>query len=78
MSEPAYLLSAMPVPEPLEHSVLEVPLEVGDDAVDRAAVPNTIEHSGVSDPADPPSASYPMIHSKVSGDGRNGSAGPYV
>ena len=37
VSEPAYLLSAMPVLEPLEHSVLEVPLEVGDGAVDRGA-----------------------------------------
>ena len=62
----------MPVPERLEHSVLEMPLEVGDGAVDRVAGPNPLEHLGVSEPADPPSASHPRIHSEVSGDGRNG------
>ena len=44
VSEPADLLSAMPVPEPFEHSVLEV----GDGAVDSGAGPNPLEHLGVS------------------------------
>ena len=72
VSEPADLLSARPVPETLEHSVLEVPLGVGDGAVDRSSMPNPLEHLGLSEPADPPYASHPMIHSEVSGDGRNG------
>ena len=65
-------MDGMSVPEPLEHSVVGVPLEVGDSSVDRVAVPNPIEHSGVSEPADPPSVSQPMMHSQVSGDGKNG------
>ena len=65
-------MDGMSIPEPLEHSVVGVPLEVGDSYIDRVAVPNPIEHSGVSEPADPPSDNHPMIHSEVSGDGRNG------
>ena len=65
-------VDSMPVPELLEHSVLEVPLEVGDGAVDRRAGPKPLKHSGVSETADPPSASPPRIHLEVSGDGRNG------
>ena len=64
-----YIMSVL---EPLEHSVLEVFLEVGDGFVDRVAVSNLLEHSGASVPADPPSTSHPMILSEVSGDGRNG------
>ena len=62
----------MPVPGPLEHSVLEVALAVGDGAVDRVAGPNLLEHSGVSEPVDPPSTSHPRIHSEVSEEGGNG------
>ena len=43
---------------------------MGDSSVDRVAVPNPIDHSGVSEPADPHSASQPMMHSEVSGDWR--------
>ena len=38
-------MDSMSVPEPLEHSVVGVSLEVGDSSVDRVAVPNPIEHS---------------------------------
>ena len=72
VSEPADLLSAMPVSQPLEYSVLEVPLEVGDGAVDRRTWPKPLKHSGMSETADPPSASPPRIHSEVSRDGING------
>ena len=58
----------MTVPQPLEHSVVGVPIEVGNSSVDSVAVPNPIEHSGVRGTADPPSASQPMLHSEVSWD----------
>ena len=45
MSESADSLSAMPVLEPLEHSVLEVPLKVGNGAIDKAPVPNPSEYA---------------------------------
>ena len=45
-------MDGMSVPEPLEHSVVGVSLEVGDSSVDRVAVPSPIEHSGVGEPAD--------------------------
>ena len=55
-------MDGMPVPEPLEHSVVGVPIEVGDSFVDVAGL-NQIEHSGVSGPA------YQlMMHLEVSGD----------
>ena len=44
----------------------------GDGSVGRVTIPNLLKHSNVSVPADPPSASHPMIHSEVSGDGGNG------
>ena len=65
-------MDGMSVPEPLEHSVVGVPLEVGDSSVDGVTVPNPIEHSGVTESADPPSASQPMTHSEVSGDWKHG------
>ena len=55
-------MDGMSVPEPLEHSVVGVPLDVGD----RVAVPNPIEHLGVSKPADSLSAMSvpePLEHS---------------
>ena len=61
-------IDGMSVPEPLEHSVVGVPLAVGDSSVDRVAAPNPIEHSGVSEPADSPSATSvlePLEHSVV-------------
>ena len=39
------LVDGMTVPEPLEHSVVGVPIEMGNSSVDRVAVPNPIEHS---------------------------------
>ena len=63
--------------EPLEHSVVGVPIKVGHSSVDRVAVPNPIEHFGVRGTADPPSDSQLMLHLKISGDG-NWSAGPSV
>ena len=62
------LVDGMTVPEPLEHSVVGVPIEVGNSSVDRVAVSHQIEHSGVRGTADPPSASKLMMHSEVSGD----------
>ena len=41
------LVDDMTVLVPLEHSVVGVPIEVGHSSVDRVAVPNSIEHSGV-------------------------------
>ena len=52
-------MDGMSVLEPLEHSVFGVPIKVGN-------VPNPIEHSGVSEAVDPPSASQLMMHSEVS------------
>ena len=45
-------MDSMSVPKPLEHSVAGVSLAVGDSSVDRVAVPNPIEHLGVSETAD--------------------------
>ena len=45
--------SGMTVPEPLEHSVVGVPIAVGNSSVDRVTMPNPIEHSGVRGIADP-------------------------
>ena len=39
--------SGMTLPEALEHSVVGVPIEVGNSLVDRVTMPNPIEHSGV-------------------------------
>ena len=66
------LVDDMTVPEPLEHSVVGLPIEVGHSYVDRVAAPNPIEHSGVRGTVDPPSASQLMLHSVVSGDWRTG------
>ena len=66
------LVDGMTVPEPLEHSVVGVPIEVGNSSVDRVALSNLIEHSGVRGTADPPSASQLMMHSEVSGDWETG------
>ena len=66
------LVDGMTVPEPLEHSVVGVPIEVGKSSVDRVAVSNLIEHSGVRGTVDPPSASQLMMHSEVSGDWETG------
>ena len=59
-------VGSMSVREPLEHSVVRVPLTVGDSSVDRVAVPHPLEHSGVSEMADLLSAmpvSEPLEHS---------------
>ena len=66
------LMDGMTVPEPLEHSVVGVPIEVGNSYVDRVAMSNPIEHSDVRGTADPPSASLLMMHSEVSGDWETG------
>ena len=36
-------VGSMPVPEPLEHSVVGAPLTVGDSSLDRVAVPHPLE-----------------------------------
>ena len=61
-------LDGMTVPEPLEHSVVGVPIEVGNSYVDRVTMSNPIELSGVRETADPPSDSQLLMHSEVSGD----------
>ena len=85
VSEMEDLLSAVTIPEPLEHSVLEVPLEAGGGAVDGAAKPNPIEHSGVSETEDLLSVvtiPEPLEHSvlevplKVGGGAVDGAAKP--
>ena len=58
------LVDGMTVPEPIEHSVVGVPNEVGNSSVDSVAVPDPIEHSGVRGTADLPSAE-PIEHSVV-------------
>ena len=50
----------MTVPEPLEHSVVGVPIEVGNSSVDGVAVPNPIEPEVL------------MMHLEVSGDWETG------
>ena len=57
---------------PSEHSVLEMPLEVGDSSVGSMTVPDPLEHSGVRVHADLLSANLSMIHSDESRNGRNG------
>ena len=54
------------VPEPLEHSVLEVPLEVGDGSVYSMTGLDPLEHSGVSVRVEPVSAYLPMMYSEES------------
>ena len=46
MGRAADVVSELLVPEPLEHSVLMVPLEVGDGSVDNTTVLDPLEHSG--------------------------------
>ena len=58
----------MTVPEPIEHSVVGVPNDVGNCFVDSMAVPDLIEHSGVRGTADPPSDAQLMMHSEACGD----------
>ena len=47
MDSTADVASGLVLPEPLEHSVLVVPLEVGDGSVADITVLNPLEHSGV-------------------------------
>ena len=60
------------VPEPIEHSVVGMPNEVGSSAVDSVDVPEPREHSGVRGTADPPSTGHPKKHSDTSGDWESG------
>ena len=68
----ADVVSEMFVPEPLEHLVREVPLEVGDGSVDSMTVLDPLEHSGVSVRAEPVSAYLPRMYSEESRNGRGG------
>ena len=61
-------MDGMPFPEPLEHSVVGVPIKEGDSFIDRVAGPNPIEYSGVSEFADSYFVSQLMMHWEVSGD----------
>ena len=60
------------VPEPIEHSVVGMPNEVGSSSVNSVAVPEPIEHSGVRGTADPTSTGQMMKHLYTSGDWENG------
>ena len=73
MGRAADVVSELLVPEPLEHSVLVVPLEVGDGSVDNMTVLDPMEHSGVGVPAEPVSAYLPRVYSE---EARNGGGGP--
>ena len=70
MGRAADVVSELLVPEPLEHSVLVVPLEVGDSSVGNMTVLDPLEHSGVGVRAEPVSA-YPgmeevkTVHSRT-------------
>ena len=78
-------MDSMSVPELIEHSVVGVSLAGDDSSVDRVAVPNPIEHSGVSEMADLLSAvavPEPLEHSvlevplEVGGGAVDGAAKP--
>ena len=60
------------VPEPLDHSVLEVPLEGGDGLVDSMTVLDPLEHSGVGVRAESLSTYLPRMYSEESRNGRGG------
>ena len=71
VSRAADLVSDMSVL--LEHSVLEVPLEVGDGLVGSMTVSDPLEHSDVSVHVEPLSACLPRMYSEES---RNRGGGP--
>ena len=69
----ADIVSGLLLPEPLEHSVLVVPLEVGDGSVADKTVLDPLEHSGAGVRAETVSAYLPRVHSE---DPRDGGGGP--
>ena len=73
MDRAAVVVSGFLLPEPLEHSVLVVPMEVGDSLVADITVLEPLEHSGVGIRAETVSAYLPGVHSE---DPRDGGGGP--
>ena len=68
-----YIVSGLLLPEPLEHSVRVVPMEVGDGLVADITVLDPLEHSGVGMRAETVSAYLLGVHSE---DHRDGGGGP--
>ena len=72
MDRAADVVFGLLLPEPLEHSVLVVPLEVGDGLVAEITVLDPLENSGVGVREETVSAYLPRVYSE---DLRNGGGG---
>ena len=69
------VVSGLLLPEPLEYSVMVVPLEVGDDSVADITILDPLRHSGIGIRAETVSAYLPRVYSE---DPRNEGGGGTV